>query len=33
MPSLDFIYDITEKLDEEETDYLIAYDEGGAHRR
>ena len=23
MPSLDFIYDITEKLDEEELDYLV----------
>ena len=23
MPSLDFIYDITEKLDEEEIDYLV----------
>jgi len=23
MPSLDFIYDITEKLDEEEMDYLV----------
>ena len=29
MPSLDFIYDITEKLDEEELDYLVLALRGG----
>ena len=29
MPSLDFIYDITEKLDEEELDYLVLAIRGG----
>ena len=31
MPSLDFIYDITEKLDEEELDYLVLAIREGRH--
>ena len=31
MPSLDFIYDITEKLDEEELDYLVLAIREGPH--
>ena len=30
MPSLDFVYDITEKLDEEKIDYLVLTIRGGA---
>jgi len=31
MPSLDFIYDITEKLDEEDLDYLVLAIREGVH--
>jgi len=31
MPSLDFIYDITEKLDEEKLDYLVLAIREGRH--